>query len=68
MADRNRPLEPVTAPEPDTLPSEHDRTRRSLLARLVAPLVVLIGVVVKFGAFVLKFFGIFLAVGHVTRG
>ena len=38
-------------------------TRRSLLARLVAPLVVLIGVVVKFGAFVLKFFGIFLAVG-----
>ena len=63
MADRNAPLEPVTAPEPDTLPSEHDRTRRSLLARLVAPLVVLVGVVVKFGAFVLKFFGIFLAVG-----
>ena len=63
MADRNRPLEPVTAPEPDTLPSEHDRTRRSLLSKLLAPLVVLIGVVVKFGAFVLKFFGIFLAVG-----
>jgi len=63
VADRNRPLEPVTAPEPDTLPTEHDRTRRSLLSKLVAPLVVLIGVVVKFGAFVLKFFGIFLAVG-----
>ena len=63
MADSNRPLEPVTAPEPDTLPSEHDRTRRSLLARLLAPLVVLIGVLVKFGAFGLKFFGIFLAVG-----
>ena len=39
------------------------RSRRSLLARLLAPLVVLIGVMVKFGAFVLKFFGIFLAVG-----
>ena len=63
MADRNAPLEPVTAPEPETLPSEHDRTRRSLLARLAAPLVVLIGLVVKFGAFILKFFGIFLAVG-----
>ncbi len=63
MADRNRTLEPVTAPEPDTLPSEHDRTRRSLLSRLLAPLVVLIGVLVKFGAFALKFFGIFLAVG-----
>ena len=37
--------------------------RRSLLARLLAPLVVLLGVVLKFGAFVLKFFGIFLAVG-----
>ena len=63
MADSNRPLEPVTAPEPDTLPSEHHRTRRSLLSRLLAPLVVLIGVLVKFGAFGLKFFGIFLAVG-----
>ena len=63
MADPNRPLEPVTAPEPDTLPSEHDRTRRSLLSRLLAPLVVLIGALVKFGAFGLKFFGVFLAVG-----
>src|SRR5262245_32038715 len=59
----DRDLEPVTAPEPRTLPSEHDRTRRSLLARLAAPLVVLVGVLVKFGAFALKFFGIFLAVG-----
>jgi Zn-dependent protease len=55
--------EPVTAPEPPTLPSEHDRSRRSLLGRLLAPLVVVIGAVVKFGAFILKFFGIFLAVG-----
>jgi Zn-dependent protease len=60
---RRSDLEPVTAPEPATLPSEHDRTRRSLLGRLVAPLVVLVGFAVKFGAFVLKFFGIFLAVG-----
>src|SRR5262245_40189301 len=53
----------MTAPEPGTLPTEHDRTRRSLLARLAAPLVVAIGIIVKFGVFVLKFFGIFLAVG-----
>ena len=64
MSERyDRDLEPVTAPEPATLPSEHHRDRRSLLARLLAPLVVLLGVVLKFGAFVLKFFGIFLAVG-----
>jgi Zn-dependent protease len=61
--DDDRHYEPVTAPEPATLPSEHERDTRSLLAKLVAPLVVLIGVVVKFGAFILKFFGVFLAVG-----
>jgi Zn-dependent protease len=55
--------EPVTAPEPGTLPSEHDGRRASWLARLLAPLAVLVGVVIKFGAFTLKFFGIFLAVG-----
>jgi Zn-dependent protease len=59
----HRDLEPVTAPEPRTLPSEHDRSRRSLLGKLFAPLVVAIGLIVKFGAFTLKFFGIFLAVG-----
>jgi Zn-dependent protease len=62
----DRDLEPVTAPEPGTLPSEHDRTRRSLLGRLVGPLVVLLGAIVKFGVFFLKFFGIFLAVGGYT--
>jgi Zn-dependent protease len=66
MSDRDRDLEPVTAPEPATLPSEHDRTRRSLLGRLLAPLVVALGVLVKFGAFGLKFFGIFLAIGGYT--
>ena len=60
------PDEPVTAPEPATLPSEHDRSRRSLLARLLAPLIVLLGLIIKFGVFVLKFFGIFLAVGGYT--
>jgi Zn-dependent protease len=59
----DRDLEPIAAPEPGTLPSEHDRSRRSLLARLAAPIIVALGVLVKFGAFVLKFFGIFLAVG-----
>ena len=64
MSDHHsRDYEPVTAPEPATLPSEHRRDRRSLLGKLLAPLVVVIGVIVKFGAFVLKFFGIFLAVG-----
>ena len=55
--------EPITAPEPGTLPVEHDRSRRSLLTRLLAPLAVVIGALVKFGVFALKFFGIFLAVG-----
>ena len=65
MSNRYDPgdLEPVTAPEPRTLPSEHDRSRRSLLGRIVAPVAVALGVLVKFGAFGLKFFGIFLAVG-----
>lgn len=37
--------------------------RRSLAARLIAPLVVIAGLALKFGGFTLKFFGIFLAVG-----
>jgi Zn-dependent protease len=60
---RDHDLEPVTAPEPRTLPSEHDRTRRSLLGRIVAPLVVVITALAKFGFAIFKFFGIFLAVG-----
>jgi Zn-dependent protease len=55
--------EPITAPEPATLPVEHERRRTTLLGRILAPVAVLIGVIVKFGAFTLKFFGIFLAVG-----
>ena len=56
-------LEPVTAPEPATLPSEHDRSRRSLLGRIAATLAVAAGAFLTFGVFGLKFFGIFLAVG-----
>jgi Zn-dependent protease len=59
----DRRYEPVTAPEPATLPSESQRDTRSLLGKLLAPLVVLVGVVLKFGVFILKFFGVFLAVG-----
>jgi Zn-dependent protease len=42
---------------------EARRQRRGLLARLFAPLVVLLGLAVKFGGFSLKFFGIFISVG-----
>src|SRR4249919_1716322 len=42
---------------------EARRQRRGLLARLLAPLAVLAGLAVKFGAFSLKFFGIFISVG-----
>jgi Zn-dependent protease len=55
--------EPMTAPEPATLPVDHDRHRASWLARLLAPLAVLVGAIVKFGFLALKFFGIFIAVG-----
>jgi Zn-dependent protease len=55
--------EPLTAPEPATLPVDHDRHRASWLARLLAPLAVLVGAIVKFGFLALKFFGIFIAVG-----
>ena len=39
------------------------RERRSWLMRLLAPLLVLGGLIVKFGAFSIKFFGIFISVG-----
>jgi Zn-dependent protease len=53
--------EPVTAPEPGTMPSESPR-KRGLLARLLAPLAVVGGLLIKLGAS-LKFLGIFLSVG-----
>jgi Zn-dependent protease len=54
---------PVTAPEPATMPSGHERPRTSLIGRLLGALLVIGGAVVKFSAFALKFFGIFIAVG-----
>jgi Zn-dependent protease len=53
--------EPITAPEPPTFPSEPAR-RRGLLTRLLAPLIALGGLLVKFGGS-LKFLGIFVSVG-----
>lgn len=69
----NRPLFETREPEPgewgqgyesahpDPDPG-HAHPRRGLLARALAPVVVLIGLGIKFGAFGLKFFGIFFAV------
>jgi Zn-dependent protease len=69
--DRSRELEPFTAPEPPELPEaetaeERLARRKTWLGRLLAPLAVLVGALVKFGAFAIKFFGIFLAVGGYT--
>ena len=64
MSDRDdETSSPSTAPEPGRSRSSTIASRRSLLGRLLAPLAVLVGVIVKFGVFFLKFFGIFLAVG-----
>lgn len=57
---------PVDAPEPGTLPTHHDRSRVSLLGRLIAPVALAAALLFKVGAFGLKFFGIFLAVGGYT--
>jgi Zn-dependent protease len=58
------PYAPREAPEPDVPydPIRRRRTTRQWLERLAAPLLVLIGLAVKFGAFSLKFFGIFISV------
>jgi Zn-dependent protease len=64
--DRTRELEgrtagePVTAPEPATLPNEGP-PRRGLLARFLAPLIALGGLLIKFGGS-LKFLGVFASV------
>jgi Zn-dependent protease len=54
--------EPRSAPEPETLPLEHTRERRGLLVRILAPFLVLGGLLLKFGG-ALKFLTIFAAVG-----
>jgi Zn-dependent protease len=60
--DRYEPR-PFPEPDPDYSPIRRQRTLRELLAKLLAPLVLLVGLAVKFGVFTLKFFGIFLAIG-----
>ena len=58
------PYAPREAPQPDVYdPIRKRRTAREWAGRLAAPLIVLAGLAIKFGAFSLKFFGIFLSVG-----
>ena len=58
------PYAPREAPQPEVYdPIRKRRTAREWAGRLAAPLVLLAGLAIKFGAFSLKFFGIFLSVG-----
>ena len=50
-------------PERDYQPVHPEPAWRSLLRRLWAPIAVAVGLVLKFGAATLKFFGIFISVG-----
>jgi Zn-dependent protease len=65
MSQYDEGYEPRSFPEPDPdySPIRRRRSARELLAKLAAPLVLAVGLLVKFGAFSLKFFGIFLAIG-----
>jgi Zn-dependent protease len=66
--DRSRELEgrsapePRTAPEAPTLPLEPPPSKRGLLARFLAPLILAGGVLLKFGG-AFKFLAIFVSVG-----
>src|SRR5215831_13903725 len=44
-------------------PAREERPLLDLLRKLWAPIAVFLGIAVKFGAFSVKFFGVFLAVG-----
>jgi Zn-dependent protease len=59
------PYAPREAPKPEVQydPIRRRRTTRQWLERLAAPLAVLVGLAIKFGAISLKFFGIFISVG-----
>jgi Zn-dependent protease len=59
------PYEARTLPDEayEPRPVRHPASPRELLAKILAPLAVLVGLAIKFGAFSLKFFGIFLSVG-----
>ena len=60
-------VEPPVAAEPPPyeqyIPAQKDQPFRYLLRRIWAPLAALIGIAVKFGFVLLKFFSIFIAVG-----
>jgi Zn-dependent protease len=58
-------VEPRTFPDPerDYRPINPEPAWRGMLRKLWAPLAVLIGLAIKFGAATFKFFGIFIAVG-----
>ena len=53
----------ASLPPSSASPHHPQHPLRSLAAKLAAPLIVLAGFAIKFGAFMLKFFGIFLSVG-----
>jgi Zn-dependent protease len=67
--DRSRELEGKSAPEPRTapdapmLPLEPPPPRRGLLARLLAPVILAGGLLLKFGVGSLKFLAVFVSVG-----
>jgi Zn-dependent protease len=58
-------VEPHTFPEPERgyRPINPEPAWRSMLRKLWAPIVVAVGLAIKFGAATFKFFGIFIAVG-----
>jgi Zn-dependent protease len=57
--------EPASFPEPDPdySPVRRPRSLREIVGAVLAPVAAAIGILLKFGVFSLKFFGIFIAVG-----
>src|SRR5689334_16814574 len=57
--------EPASFPEPDPnySPVRRPRSAREILGGILAPIAAAIGVLLKFGIFSIKFFGIFIALG-----
>jgi Zn-dependent protease len=57
--------EPASFPEPDPSysPVRRPRSAREILGGILAPIAATIGVLVKFGVFSIKFFGLFIALG-----
>ena len=57
------PREAAEPSEPEYSPLKHPLTIREILRKLFAPLIALGLLLIKFGAFAIKFFGIFISVG-----